>query len=73
MKTNFDTSKMRLLYVTDYGQKITQAEDLLSHVASMDSTWLYFKNPGEDPIPIKHGCKLIYVHLDSLGEADALT
>lgn len=61
MKTNFDAPYIQ--YVVDYGQKISRAEDLLSHVASLDSTWLYFKNPGQDAIPIQHGCKLIFVQV----------
>lgn len=56
----------QFIYGTDYGQKVKQAEKLLSDLAQCPSTYISLTNPGKKPIPIRHGCKLTFVQLNSV-------
>lgn len=64
MKECFDANS--ILYEVDYGKKVKQAEELLSFLASQESTYLCLTNPGRVSVPIQHGCKLTFVQLGSI-------
>lgn len=68
MKASFDMPEAR--YVVDYGAKVKQAEGLLSYLASCDSTYIYLTNPGDEPIPIRPGCKLTFMQLGAVAEGE---
>lgn len=63
MKASSDMPEVR--YVVNYGAKVKQAETLMNHIASLNSAYLYLKNPGEEPILIKNGCELTFIQLES--------
>lgn len=52
-------------YEIDYGSKILETEKLFNYLVSRPSTFISVVNPGEEPVAIKPGCKLMFVQIGS--------